>query len=373
MNKLFESSSINGMLLKNRFIRSATWTAMATEDGFITDKLRDLIVNVAKGGVALVVPDFAPVLKSGQTSIKQLGLYKDEFIPGLSSLVDAVHAAGSKIVIQLVHGGAHSRPDLTGTGSIGPSAMPATAGAFGPFPGCREMTRSDIDSVVEGYVLAAIRAKKAGFDGIQLHCAHGYMFSQFLSPFYNKRTDEYGGGITNRSRIIIDAYNQIRAAVGYDYPILVKMNTNDFIDGGISNDDVLRAADIFAKAGIDAIELSGGTGWGMVLGDFNLTPMRMVKEEGYYQDIARHMKSTLSVPIILTGGIRSYQTAERFVRDGIADYIGLCRPLIREPGLVNRWQSGDTRGSACMSDNGCVAAVQMGKDLHCVKLTQKEA
>jgi 2,4-dienoyl-CoA reductase-like NADH-dependent reductase (Old Yellow Enzyme family) len=115
MNKLFESSSINGMLLKNRFVRSATWTAMATEDGFMTDKLRDLIVNVAKGGVALVVPDFAPVLKSGQTSIRQLGLYKDELIPGLSSLVDAVHAAGSKIVIQLVHGGAHSRPDLTGT------------------------------------------------------------------------------------------------------------------------------------------------------------------------------------------------------------------------------------------------------------------
>jgi 2,4-dienoyl-CoA reductase-like NADH-dependent reductase (Old Yellow Enzyme family) len=235
------------------------------------------------------------------------------------------------------------------------------------------MTRSDIDNVVEGYILAAIRAKKAGFDGLQLHCAHGYLFSQFLSPFYNKRTDEYGGGIANRSRIIIDTYNQIRVAVGRDYPILVKMNTNDFIDGGISNDDVLRAADIFAKAGIDAIELSGGTGWGMVLGDFNLTPMRMVKEEGYYQDIARQIKTSLSIPIIITGGIRSYQTAERLVRDGITDYIGLCRPLIREPGLINRWQSGDTRGSGCMSDNGCGAAVQMGNDLHCVKLTEKEA
>jgi len=346
---------------------------MATEDGFMTGKLKDLIVNVAKGGVALVIPDFAPVLKSGQTSIRQPGIYRDEFIPGLSSLVDAVHAAGSKIVIQLVHGGAHSVPELTGVESKGPSDMPATAGKFRAFPGCREMTQSDIDSIVEGYRLAAIRAKKAGFDGIQLHCAHGYLFSQFLSPFYNKRADKYGGDIANRTRVIVDTCQQVRKEVGNNYPILVKMNVTDFQDGGISRDDALQAAAILARTGIDAIELSGGTGWGMVLGDFNLTPMRTVKDEGYYRDTAKSMKSSLHIPVILTGGIRSYQTSERFVQDGITDYIGLCRPLIREPGLINRWKSGDKRASECVSDNGCGAVVQMGKDFQCVRLGQKES
>ena len=373
MAELFESTSINGMKLGNRFVRSATATGMATADGFITPRLVELIANVARGGAALILPDYAPVLKDGITHNQQLGMYRDEFIPGLAGMVDAVHTAGSKVVIQVVHGGAHSDPRFTGTLPMGPSAFPAAAGKLGPFPGCREMTENDINDVVEGFRLAAIRAKKAGFDGIQLHCAHGYLFSEFLSPFYNKRTDIYGGEIANRARIVVETYNQVRKEVGPDYPILVKMNVTDFLDGGISHDDVLKAASIFAGIGIDAIELSGGTGWGMhVLGDFNLSPMRLVKEQGYYRDISKRLKETVNVPIILTGGIRSYQTAEQFVHDGIADYIGLCRPLIREPGLINRWKSGDTRGSACMSDNSCaLAAILQGKDLQCQKQAPK--
>jgi len=151
------------------------------------------------------------------------------------------------------------------------------------------------------------------------------------------------------------------------------MNVTDFLDGGISTDEALQAAAIYAKMGIDAIEISGGTTWALgVLGDFDRTPMRTVKDEGYYRDIARRLKATVRVPIILTGGIRSYRTAEKFVHDNVADHIGLCRPLIREPGLINRWKSGDTRGSGCISDNGCVlAALVQGMDLHCVKLAPK--
>lgn len=231
------------------------------------------------------------------------------------------------------------------------------------------MLENDIDTVVEGYKKAAVRAKKAGFDGIQLHGAHGYLFSQFLSPFYNKRTDKYGGDVASRARIVVDTYHQVRNNLGNDYPILIKMNVTDFLDGGISTDEAIQAATIYEEMGIDAIELSGGTTWGLyVLGDINRTPFRSVQNEAYYLDIAKRMKSELGVPIILTGGIRSYDTAEQLLANGTADYIGLCRPLIREPDLINRWKSGNTNKSGCMSDNGCAFAALEGKGLHCVKL-----
>ncbi len=372
MTDLFESTSIKGMDLTNRFVRSGTWTGMATEEGYMTPKLKDLIVNVARGGVGLVVPDYSPVLKAGQSATRQLGIYDDAQIPGLSDMVEAVHGAGARIMAQLVHGGAHSKPEITGVEPMAPTAIPRTPGKMGEFPGCREMTGKDFDDVVEGFRLAAFRARKAGFDGVQLHCAHGYLFSQFLSPFYNKRTDNYGGSVENRARIVADTYNQVRKEVGDNFPIMVKMNATDLIDGGITADEAFAAASIYTKIGIDAIELSGGTGWGLnVLGDFDRTPMRIVKEEGYYRDLAKRLKAELDVLVILTGGVRKYETADKFVQDGIADYIGLCRPLIREPDLINRWQSGDTTESGCLSDNGCGVAAMMGKDLQCVKLAQK--
>ena len=373
MSGLFESTFINGMELSNRFIRSGTWTGMATEDGFMTPKLKNLILNVAKGGVGVVIPDYAAVLKNGQSAARQLSIYSDAHVPGLSELVDAVHGAGATIVLQLVHGGAHSKTQYTGEEPMGPSAMAPAEGKFGPFDGCREMAQGDIDYVVEGFAAAAARARAAGFDGVQIHCAHGYLFSQFLSPFYNKRTDGYGGKLENRVRIVAQTYEQVRQEVGADYPIFVKMNVTDFLDEGISADDALEAGKMYAEMGIDAIEVSGGTSWGgLVLGDFNKGPMQFKREEGYYRATARRLKAELDVPIVLTGGIRKYETARDFLEDGTADYIGLCRPLIREPGLINRWKSGDTAASGCMSDNGCTLVAASGKDLMCVKAAQQQ-
>ena len=372
MPVLFESTSINGMQLANRFVRSGTATGMANPDGSMTPKLSAFIADVAKGGVGLVIPDFFAVLKNGRLSLGQVGLFSDEFIPELTRMADGVHAPGSKVVAQIVHCGAHSDPRCTGEEPMGPSAMPKTAGKFGEYPGCREMTGFDIENVVEGFRMAANRAKKAGFDGVQLHCAHGYVLSEFLSPFYNKRTDSYGGSITNRARIVVETYQAVRREVGSKYPILIKMNVTDFLDDGITPGDAFQAARIFAGMGIDAIELSGGTSWGFsVLGDINRFPTRTVKDEGYYRDMAMRLKEALDVPIILTGGIRSYATAQQFVHDNMADYIGLCRPLIREPGLINRWKSGDTRESGCISDNGCLFAIFQGKDLQCVNLAKE--
>ena len=373
MASLFDATIINGMELKNRFLRSGTWTGMATEDGIMTSKLKSLLVDVARGGAAAIVPDYMPVAKDGISANRQLGIYEDKHVDGLADMVNSVHDAGAKVVAQINHGGAHANPELTGVESKGPSAIPQTDSSAGGFEGCSEMTQQDIDQVVEAFRKAEGRCKQAGFDGIQIHCAHGYLFSEFISPFYNKRTDQYGGNIIDRTRIVTDTYNTIRKELGSDYPILVKMNVTDFLDDGLGYDEALQIAKIFADIGIDAIELSGGTGWGMkVMGDLNRSPMRMVKEEDYYRDVASKMKNIFSTPVILTGGIRSFQTADNFLQNNTADYIGLCRSLIHEPGLINRWQSGNTADSGCISCNGCgMAAMMSGEDLACVQKKQE--
>ncbi len=356
MADLFDVTSMKRLTLSNRFVRSATGTRLARDDGGVTPALVSHLVGLAKGGVGLIVSGHAYVLPEGQASPRQLGLYRDDLVAGLTGLVNAVHGAEGSIVAQLNHGGAHSNFALTGVEPMGPSALPATTGKRGSFPGCRAMTPNDIDQVVEGFRQAARRAQAAGFDGVQLHAAHGYLFSEFLSPFYNRRTDEYGGSVANRARIVVEAYRAVRRAVDSDFPVLIKMNVTDFLDDGLSPEEAIEAASIYTSAGFDAIELSGGTGWGLtILGDYNRSACRTGHDEAYYRDTARRLKRTVPTPLILTGGIKSYEVAAQLVHDNVADYIGLCRPLIREPDLVNRWRSGDTRRSGCISDNACLS------------------
>jgi 2,4-dienoyl-CoA reductase-like NADH-dependent reductase (Old Yellow Enzyme family) len=369
MTDLFDTTSIKSLTTANRFVRSATGTRFAREDGGVTAKLIRHVVDLAKGGVGLIVSGHAYVLPDGQASPRQLGIYRDAFVPGLTELVNTVHNGGSKIVAQLNHGGAHSPSALTGVEAMGPSIIPVTEGKMAPFPGCRASTKDDIDRVVDAFRQAARRAQDAGFDGIQLHGAHGYLFSEFLSPFYNTRIDKYGGSVQNRARIVIDTYHEVRNEVGDEYPIMIKMNVTDFLDDGLSTEDAFEAAVLYDSAGFDAIELSGGTGWGSrVLGDMNRGPARNVTTEAYYRDMAQRLKQTVQTPIILTGSIKSYDVAAQLVHNNIADYIGLCRPLIREPNLVNRWKSGDTGKSGCVSDNACMFRAP-GKDLQCFHLT----
>lgn len=205
MVDLFDTTAIKSLTTANRFVRSATGTRFAREDGGVTAKLIQHVVDLAQGGVGLIVSGHAYVLPDGQASPHQLGIYRDAFVPGLTNLVNAVHDEGGKIVAQINHGGAHSPSALTGVEAMGPSAISATEGKMAPFPGCRAMTKDDIDRVIDAFRVAARRAQDAGFDGIQLHGAHGYLFSEFLSPFYNTRNDEYGGSVRNLARIVLDA------------------------------------------------------------------------------------------------------------------------------------------------------------------------
>ena len=367
MSRLFTNSAINSMVLKNRFVRSATWEGMAGEDGAVTPKLIDTMSALANGGVGLIISSHAYVSPEGQAGPWQLGIYKDELMEGLQKMTTAVHDAGGKIVAQLAHAGQAAAAAIS-------KRTPLVVSDFDGLMKSprKEITEGDIRFMVTAFADAARRAKDSGFDGVELHAAHGYLLNQFLSPAFNRRQDEYGGSVANRARIILDALRAVRETVGRDFPVLVKMNSQDFIENGLTLDDSLKAAVLLEAAGIDAIELSGG-----MVGSGKLTPSRTginsEETEAYFREEARAFKKQISVPLILVGGLRSLEVAEGLMEEGVADYISMCRPFIREPALINRWKAGDRRRAACLSDNQCFMPAREGKGIYCVVEERKQA
>jgi len=367
MNTLFTNSTINTMKLPNRFVRSATWEGMAADDGAVTTQLTETMKNLADGGVGMIISSHAYVSREGQAGPWQLGIYKDELVEGLGKMTAAVHAAGGKIVAQLAHAGQSAAKRLT---QMSPLVVSDVAE---PSPDAlKAMTRQDASALIQAYAQAARRAKLAGFDGVQIHAAHGYLLNQFLSPAFNRRLDEYGGSLENRARILLEVFRAIRHEVGHDYPVLVKMNSSDFIENGLTLEDSRQAAVMLAGAGIDAIELSGG-----MAASGKLMPSRTgintEEKEAYFEREARAFKEQISIPLILVGGLRSLDVAERLVAEGVADYISMCRPFIREPGLINRWKNGDRRRASCLSDNQCFAPASEGKGIYCVVEEREQA
>lgn len=361
MPKLFEATTINTVTLKNRFVRSATWEGIAKGDGSCSPKLTDLMEKLAQGNIGLIVSGYAFVSREGQAAPFQLGVYSDDLLPGITEMAEAVHKADGRILMQLAHGGLLADPQLTGQEPLGPSVMTTENGPTG-----REMTKEEIHGAVKAFRDGAVRAKKAGFDGIQIHAAHGYLLSQFLSPFFNKREDEYGGSIENRARIVLEVVRSVREAVGEKYPVLVKINAEDFLDGGFSVDEMLRVARMLEKSGVDAIELSGGTVLGLFMGKPDISFSRIGDSGVYYEEAAKRYKGEIGIPLMLVGGIRSYEVCQRLVEEGVTDYVSMCRPLIREPDLIKRWESGDTREAECVSDNACFQPGIEGKGVYCI-------
>ncbi len=366
MSKLFESSEINGMVLENRFVRSATWEGMAADDGSCTQRLNDLMAGLAEGGAGMIITGHAYVRQDGQAGPWQLGVYKDELVSGLRDMTHAVHEKGGKIVLQLAHSGFHAREKLTGQTPLAISQVEGLSKSPR-----REISAKDIKEIVDDFRRAALRGKEAGFDGVQIHSAHGYLLSQALSPVFNHRTDEYGGDIRNRARMLMEVLEAVRKGVGRDYPILVKLNSQDFQENGLTLEDAVHVGAMLKEGGIDAIELSGG-----FLNSPKLGPSRMgiksEEKEAYFREGAGAFKREIDVPLILVGGIRSCPVAEQLLDEGVADYFSMCRPFIREPGLINRWKAGDLRKAACLSDNQCFAPAMAGEGIYCVTAKKQD-
>ncbi len=369
---LFEETKINSLTLKNRLFRSATWEGLATSDGACTDALVSFVSRLAEGGIGLIITSFTYVLPGGRGLPKSAGLDRDDYVPGYRRLTQAVHQRGGKIALQLVHAGAQTRTKwIEGYTPLAPSAVEDRTYRTMP----REMTAEDISEIVSAFGQAARRGVEAGFDAIELHGAHGYLLNQFLSPYTNKREDPYGGSVQNRARFICEAYQSVRDAVGAGFPVLIKINCDDFIEGGATLEDWTFLTRRLSELGVDAIEVSGGTAASGKLGS-NRTGIGKMKKEAYFLPQVREIRKVVDVPLILVGGVRSPELMEQILAQGAADYFSMSRPFIREPLLVKRWQQGDRSKARCISCNLCFRTSLEDTGLTCAyerKLAQKRS
>ncbi|MCP4722290.1 MAG: NADH:flavin oxidoreductase, partial [Desulfobacteraceae bacterium] len=347
MSTLFESTKINGLELKNRFVRSATHEAMAGLDGVANDKLLGCMAELAKGEVGLIITGHAHVTLEGQAGPRQMGIYSDSMVDSLKQVALAVHENGGVVAVQLAHAGNR------GIGKdeyspLGPSDVFAKG-----VKKVSAMTVQDIKRTVKSFGDAAQRAVESGFDAVQIHAAHGYLLSQFLSPYYNLRDDDYGGSLDNRARLLVEVYQEIRQRVGTSFPVMVKINSEDFLEGGITKEEAIKVSLMLEKQGMDAIEMSGGTFESGKLIPSRGGTSKSEDREVYYKKAAQAFKNKIGIPLILVGGFLSHNIAEEVISSGVADYVALSRPLIREPGLVKRWSAGNLEKAACISCNRC--------------------
>jgi 2,4-dienoyl-CoA reductase-like NADH-dependent reductase (Old Yellow Enzyme family) len=360
MRRIFEESMLARMRLRNRLVRSATWEGMADAEGRVTDRLVGVYERLANGGVGLIISSYMFVDLEGRQPPDQIGAHRDDLASGLARLAEAAHRGGAPLVAQIVHCGGQA------TSAANPSA-PSAVDSPGYPRQPRELTVAGIAGIVASFAAAARRLKEAGFDGVQLHGAHGYLLAQFLSPLRNRRDDDYGGSLENRARFALEVYQAVRGEVGRGFPVMIKLNANDFLEGSTTEVDAAYLASALARAGIDAIEVSGGTPGSGRLGAAR-PDIATREDEAYFRPQARHIRAAApEVPLILVGGLRSLDVIESILDAGEADYFSLCRPLIREPELPLRWSRGDRRRADCVSCLGCFGPARRGEGVRCVK------
>ena len=370
MSILFESARLKNMTLRNRFVRSATYDGMSDPTGQVTDRQINLIAGLAEGGVGLIITAITYVHPSGQVSSFMNSIAEDSCIPGLQKLARAAHQRGAKIAVQLYHGGREARFVKTrGQLPIGPSVI-----ADDPFYrwNYREMTTREIEDVVQAFGRAARRAREAGFDAVQIHGAHGYLFSQFLSPFTNRREDAWGGSLENRLRLHREVYASVRDHAGPDYPVGIKLGVEDGFKGGLTFSEGMKAALMLAETGYDALEISGGVRGEKYEGTEYRTKINIPSREGYFRAWTGEIRKKTDTPVIAVGGLKSVAMMEEMIRGGEADFISLCRPLISEPGLIRSWEADPGKKPRCVYCNQCLEAVHRGIPLSCVAFSKGE-
>lgn len=347
--RVFSEGRIAGLRLKNRLVRSAT-AENAWRDGAITEEGVALYRNLAAGGVGLIMTGHMGVMPQGRANDFQTCIDDDRFIGSLRKIAAVVHATSKdcKVAAQLAHAGMQGQA----TERVGPTETPWPRLKNKP----RALTTKEVEAIVAAFAQAARRAKEAGFDGVQFHAAHGYLLSSFLSPYTNTRTDKYGGSLEKRVAVIREIVEQARPLVGPDFPILIKVNCDDQVEGGIDIGNFPQLAGEIEKAGVQAMEVSGNN------------PIRekisTAEEQSYFLKHAQALQ--LKIPVILTGGNRSVERIEQIGKAGRPQFFGFARPLLREPDLPARWR--DSRGAsdaACISCNRCIRAYGKGLSTRC--------
>jgi len=357
-SKLLKPFKIKNLKLQNRIMRSATWDATADETGAVTERSMARYRELASGGIGLIVTGYAYVSRPlGQAAAGQYGIYNNRLISGWKRIVKIVHDSGdSKIAMQIVHAGFNSGYLVRqGKSVLAVSKLTEAKRAH------REMTDGDIERIISDFGKAAKRAREAGFDAVQLHGAHGYIFSQFASPLFNHRTDRWGGNPENRRRFLIEVICEIKRVAGKDYPVFIKFGVQDDEEGGMTLAEGLETCRRIVDAGIDCIEVSAG------VGNPPLTIKEGESDKPAFRERAAAVKKAVTVPVAVVHGIRSLEIAEEIIDSGDVDMVSMCRPFIREPHLIRRWQKGDIRPATCISCGKCSRLVGRGKPLECVE------
>jgi 2,4-dienoyl-CoA reductase-like NADH-dependent reductase (Old Yellow Enzyme family) len=389
MSILFEPIALGDLEIKNRFVHSATVENMATEQGKVSEDLVHRYKTLARGEVGLIIPGNLYIHPLGRAFKYEAGIYRDDLIPGLKKIVDAVHEQGGKIAFQLIHAGRQTTKQLIGQTPLGPSGKGRDPINFVK---PKEMTEAEIEETIEAFGKAAGRAVQAGVDGVQIQAAHGWLVNQFLSPFFNQREDAWGGSDENRFRYLKEVVLEIQKHMPEGMPLLIKLNTHDYTPRqGITPPLAAKYAGWLTELGVDGIETSCGTAlfssMNNIRGDVPVDEMvtamawwmkplarlmlrswvgKYDLEEGYNLEAAKALRPAIgSVPLMVVGGMRSKSHMEQVLEQGQADLISMSRPFIREPDLVKRFKEGQADVAACLSCNKCAAALVSDMPIKC--------
>ncbi|MEU6904186.1 NADH:flavin oxidoreductase [Streptomyces coeruleorubidus] len=377
---LFEPARLGPLTLRNRFIKAATFEGM-TKGALVSDELIEFHRRHAAGGVAMTTVAYCAVAPEGRTERHQIWM-RPEALPGLRRLTEAVHAEGAAVSAQIGHAGPVADGRSNGVPSLGPSASFSAQG----LARIRQAGRNDIERITRAHAEAALIAVEAGFDAVEIHLGHNYFASSFLSPKVNRRTDEFGGALTNRAKVARNAACAVREAVGDRIAILAKLNMDDGVPGGFWLDESLQVAQWLQDDGsVDALELTAGSSllnpMYLFRGEAPLTEfaqamrnpavrlgIRLVGkrflrsypyEEAYLLDSARQFRAALDLPLVLLGGVSRRETAERAMAEGF-QFVAMARALLREPDLVNRMEQDPDVQSLCIHCNKCMPTIFSG-------------
>jgi 2,4-dienoyl-CoA reductase-like NADH-dependent reductase (Old Yellow Enzyme family) len=363
MSILLTPARIGGVEIKNRIIMPPMTTRLSDDEGHVTDDAIAYYMARVRGGVGMITVEMASPERAGRHRRRELGIYDDRFLPGLKRLVEAIHGGGAKASIQLGHGGGHTRRDICGETPVAPSAIPhpvyeVTNETVVP----EAMSRERIAEAVTAFAQAGARAKAAGFDCVEIHAAHGYLISQFVTPFENRRTDEYGGSLENRARFGLDVLRAVKVAVG-SMPVIYRVSVDDYFPDGIGLADGTQIAVWAAEAGADALHIAAGHYRSLPSGERMIPPMAY--PDATFLDYAAAVKARVAVPVIAVGRLGDPARATDAVASGKADFVALGRTLIADPDWVAKLARGEP-ARRCLACNTCVNEMRGGAQLRCV-------
>ncbi len=358
---------VGGLELRNRIAMAAMETCYADSEGYVTERSINHYISRAKGGVGLIIVEIASVDDTGRSFGRQLGIHRDDFVPKLKELARAIKESGQvKCFIQLHHAGRRAPSEVNkGTRPVAPSPISIWGGEIP-----RKLSSEKIGDLIEAFALASVRAKKAEFDGIELHCAHGYLISQFLSPLTNKRTDIYGGDLESRSRFLLEILERIRQKVGQDYPIIIKISGSEFSKGGFDLSDSQKLVRMLERFNIAAFEISAGykasSEEGYINASIPVANLPMAYSRGYFVHLAEGIKKVTKVPVIAVGRLDDPSLAEKVIAEGKADLISIARGLLADPLFPSKLIQGkpsDIR--PCIACNTCPDTLSGEEGLRC--------